>query len=128
MFGIRAEAVLLKYLGKASKDIPILKLDERTRELGLDIFLPEEMWPAPSALREIIKQVAFLKKRGVDNPFIVAELRKCVCAMSSVCACVLLNLCRFLPKGCPEFTSVYEGTENEASAEVKGRNSKNPRR
>ena len=76
--GRHFEKAIDKMFGKRLKKLEPVNLAVRMEELGLDNLFPSEAWPEAAPCRELRTKVKSNTGEGFANPYVYADLRKCV--------------------------------------------------
>ena len=75
------------------------------KDLGLALFIPDECWPTPAAVRDVLSKMRDMRKKGVNRAFIAVDLKRWVCTVCLGLAPCFDLLCqvpsRFLPRVLP---------------------------
>jgi hypothetical protein len=72
--------MMAKFLGK-QKPLEKVNLADKLSELWLDRYFGSESWPELASVRELKSKIRSAAGDGYGNPFVFADLRKCVCCV-----------------------------------------------
>ena len=76
-----------------------------------------QAWPPMNAVEELAGKIHKIEKKGARGRFILADLKKSVRFVLTLCSHCVLYCCRFLPAFCPDYKAVETDHEEAGDKE-----------